>query len=77
MVALFGKKYLDINMRIFKSKQKKLIFSEELFYFLSALLFIFVIMELIFPRIILVYFNINILLILVVVSGINLLIKEA
>lgn len=77
MVALFGKKYLDINMRIFKSKQKKLIFAEELFYFLSALLFIFVIMELVFPRIILVYFNINILLILVVVSGINLLIKEA
>lgn len=64
-------------MSIFKSKQNNLIFAEELFHFLSILLFTFVIMELIFPRIILVYFNINILLILVVASGINLLIKEA
>lgn len=63
-------------MNILNKRQKRLILAEEVFYFFSSLLFVFVVMELIFPRIILVYFNINILLVLVIASGINLLLSQ-
>lgn len=63
-------------MNILNKKQKKLILAEEVFYFFSSLLLVFVVMELIFPRIILVYFNMNIPLVLVIVSGVNLLLSQ-
>lgn len=48
----------------------------EIFYFFSLALVIMIIMEIISPRIILVYFNLNYLFIFWFVSGFVLLIKR-
>lgn len=56
-------------------KEKKKILKQELFYFLSTLLLALIILELIFPRIVLAYFNLNYLFILVVISAINLFVN--
>lgn len=48
----------------------------EIFYFFSLALIIMIILEIIFPRIILVYFNLNYLLIFWLISGFILLIKR-
>jgi len=52
------------------------IISRELFYFLSLLLGIFIILEIIWPNIILAYGNLNYLLVLVLVFGLISLIKK-
>ncbi|MFA6995338.1 MAG: hypothetical protein WC249_02915 [Patescibacteria group bacterium] len=49
---------------------------QEIFYFFSLALVIMIIMEIISPRIILVYFNLNYLFIFWFVSGFVLLIKR-
>ncbi len=56
-------------------KEKKKILKQELFYFLSTLLLVLIILELIFPRIVLAYFNLNYLFILVIISAINLFVN--
>lgn len=48
----------------------------ELFYFFSALLFISVLLEIIWPNIILAYFNLNYLILLCLISGSISLIKK-
>ncbi len=48
----------------------------EIFYFLSLLLALFIILEIIWPNIILAYFNLNWLLVLWLISGLSLLIKK-
>lgn len=63
-------------MSLFSSSNKAKILRTELFYFLSSLLMLFIILEIIFPRIVLAYFNINYLIILVVASGLALLIVD-
>lgn len=63
-------------MNFFSSTDKAKIIRREIFYFLSTLLLVFIILEVIFPRIILAYFNINYLIILVVISGLSLLIAD-
>lgn len=55
------------------SRQLLLALNRELFYFSSLILLIFCLLELIFPYIILAYFNLNYLLFLVILSGIILL----
>lgn len=62
-------------MSILKDNKKGEILAQESLYFLSILLLVLIAMELVFPRIVLVYFNINILLILIVVNAVYLLIK--
>jgi hypothetical protein len=63
-------------MIIFSQKEKGKILRRELFYFFASLFLVFSIMEIIFPRIILAYFNINYLLLLVVLLGVLILIKD-
>jgi|AntAceMinimDraft_7_1070363.scaffolds.fasta_scaffold33712_2 hypothetical protein len=63
-------------MIIFSSSEKGKIMRRELFYFSASLLAIFIAMEIIFPKIILVYFNINYLLLLLTASGLLLIIKD-
>jgi hypothetical protein len=63
-------------MFIFSRAEKARIIRREIFYFLSCLLLIFIIMEIIFPRIILAYFNLNYLFILVFFSGLFVLVKD-
>lgn len=46
---------------------------QELFYFSSLLLFILIILELIFPNIVLVYFNLNYLFLIIIILGLSLL----
>jgi hypothetical protein len=53
---------------------KNIIFWRELFYFLSALLLSFIILEIISPNIILAYFNINYLLLFYLIIALILLI---
>lgn len=48
----------------------------ELFYFLSALLLVSAILEVIWPNIILAYFNLNFLLLACLISGLINLIKK-
>lgn len=50
--------------------------SREIFYFFSVALALFIIMEMIWPNIILAYFNLNYLLVLWLISGIISLIKK-
>ncbi|MHB8903681.1 MAG: hypothetical protein ACYC40_01070 [Patescibacteria group bacterium] len=50
------------------------IFWREFFYFLSALLLIFIILEIIWPNIILAYFNLNYLLLIYIITALFLLI---
>jgi hypothetical protein len=52
------------------------IIKQEIFYFLSILLAAFIVLEVIWPNIILVYLNLNWLLVLWLISGITLLIKK-
>jgi hypothetical protein len=52
------------------------IISRELFYFLSALLLAFIILEIIWPNIILSYLNLNYLFILTALAGSIYLIKK-
>jgi hypothetical protein len=52
------------------------IISEEVFYWLSAALTLFIAMEIIWPNIILAYFNLNWLLALWSISAVVLLIKK-
>ena len=49
---------------------------QEIFYFSSLALVFSIILEIIFPRIILVYFNLNLLFLLVILSGLSTLIKR-
>ena len=63
-------------MILFSSSGKGKIMRKELFYFSASLLAIFIAMEIIFPKIILVYFNINYLLLLLTASGLLLIIKD-
>lgn len=63
-------------MNIISLSKKGKLLRQELFYFLSTLLAVLVLMEIIFPRIILAYFNLNYLLILVFFSGLLVLIKD-
>ncbi len=51
----------------------KQIIKQEIFYFLGTTLGVFILMELMWPRIILAYFNINWLLMLWLMSGFLLL----
>jgi len=48
----------------------------EIFYFSSLALSLFIVLEIIFPRIILVYFNLNFLFLLVIFSGLLTLVKK-
>jgi len=52
------------------------IISRELFYFFSALILAFIILEIIWPNIILSYLNLNYLFILTILSGSIYLIKK-
>ena len=52
------------------------IVNREIFYFLSFLLGIFIILEIIWPNIVIIYFNLNWLLILWLVAGLFRLIKK-
>lgn len=52
------------------------IITRELFYFFSFALLLFIGLEIIWPNIILVYFNLNYLLVLWLVSGFLYLIKR-
>jgi hypothetical protein len=52
------------------------LFIKEVFYFLVCLWLVFIVLEVIFPNIILVYFNINYLFLLVFGFSIFLLIKK-
>jgi hypothetical protein len=58
-----------------KSENVKII-TEELFYMLTIALAVFVVMEIIKPRMILNYFNLNILLILWLLNAIILLVNS-
>ena len=49
-------------------------FWRELFYFLGVLMFTFIILEIIWPNIILAYFNLNYLLIIFIIVALILLI---
>lgn len=59
-----------------KPKISRVLVYREIFYFISLTLFIFIILEIIFPRIILVYFNLNFLFLLVIFSGLLTLVKK-
>ena len=56
----------------FKNQQ---IVKQELFYASFCLLILFVFLEIIFPNIILVYFNVNYLFVLVIIFGLLTLVK--
>jgi hypothetical protein len=49
---------------------------QEAFYFLSAAILAFVSLEIIWPKVVLVYFNLNILIILWLAIGLWILIKD-
>jgi len=49
---------------------------QEIFYFLAILLAVFIVLEMLWPNIILAYLNLNWLLVLWLISGIILLIKS-
>lgn len=67
---------------IFRNRDKKILnfpddfFWREMFYFFSTLWLAFIVLEIIFPNIILVYFNINYLFLIVIISGLVALLKE-
>ena len=63
-------------MNIFSSSLKGKVLRRELFYFSASLLTIFIVMEIVFPKIILVYFNINYLLSLLIASALLMIIKD-
>jgi len=48
----------------------------EIFYFFSALLLVSIVLEMIFPNIILAYFNLNYLILIWLINGLVLLIKK-
>lgn len=45
------------------------IIKQEIFYFLSAAMVLFVVMELLWPRVVLAYFNLNWLLLIWLIAG--------
>lgn len=51
------------------------VIKQEIFYFLSILLVVFIVLEIIWSNIILAYFNLNWLLVLWLIFGVILLIK--
>ncbi len=55
---------------------KKQIIKQEIFHFLFILFIIFVLLEIIWPNIVIAYFNLNILLIICLLSALSLLIKK-
>lgn len=55
---------------------KKGLIIQELFYFFTVLLGVFIILEIIWPNIILAYFNLNYLIILWFIAGSLMLIKN-
>lgn len=57
------------------SLNRKLIY-QELFYFFSAALALFILLEIIWPNIILAYFNLNYLVILWLLSALGQLFKK-
>lgn len=61
-----------MNLKLLLSR----FFLREIFYFLVCLWLIFILLEIIFPSIILAYFNINYLLMLILLFGLALLIKK-
>ncbi|MDI3496010.1 MAG: hypothetical protein PWQ35_31 [Patescibacteria group bacterium] len=63
-------------MNFFYKKKEKLVFWEELFYFFFSLTTVAIFLEIIFPRIILAYLNINYLILATTLSGLYLLIKN-
>lgn len=63
-------------MFLFSESKKDKLRRRELFYFLASLLLIFIILETVFPHIILAYFNLNYLFLVVVISGLIVLIKD-
>ncbi len=50
--------------------------SREIFYFLCLAWIVFIISEIIFPNIILAYFNLNFLFLMIIVLGLFILIKK-
>ncbi|MDD2354124.1 MAG: hypothetical protein PHH52_01600 [Patescibacteria group bacterium] len=63
-------------MNFFSKRKEGGLFVNELFYFLLSLTVVSIVLEIIFPRIILAYLNINYLIIATTVTGLYLLIKE-
>jgi len=55
---------------------KKSLIIQELFYFLTVLVGVFIILEIIWPNIILAYFNLNYLIILWFIAGLMALAKN-
>lgn len=55
---------------------KKGLIIRELFYFFTILSVIFIVLEIIWPNIILAYFNLNYLIILWLIAGLLMLIKK-
>jgi hypothetical protein len=55
---------------------KRRLITRELFYFFSVLTGVFVFLEIIWPNIILAYFNLNYLVILWLITGLAMLIKK-
>ena len=55
---------------------KRRLIIRELFYFFSVLTGVFVFLEIIWPNIILAYFNLNYLVILWLITGLAMLIKK-
>lgn len=55
---------------------KEQISKREIFYFISALLGVFIVLEIIWPNIILVYFNLNWLLVVWLIVGLSILVKK-
>jgi len=55
---------------------KEVIIKREIFYFISVLLGVFILLEMVFPNIILAYFNLNWLFVLWLAFGLFILIKQ-
>lgn len=57
-------------------QNNRAIIAEELFYWLSVALAIFIVLEIIWPNLILAYFNLNYLILLWLLSGVGVLIVK-
>lgn len=68
------RKEINHFYNIFKQLLSWPIFWRELLYFLSALMIVFIILEIIWPNIILAYFNLNYLVIVFIIIALILLI---
>lgn len=67
-------KIKDKNLLALKGLLGARIFWRELFYFFSSLMFVFIILEIIWPNTVLAYFNINYLLLVCLINAVILLI---